>query len=387
MKKTYRQLLFVFAVLALFSCGIITASAIDWSAATAAEIETVTAASEYEMVITSDSINIVKGKTAHLGAEVKGAVEQPSIVWKSLDPHIAEINENGIVKALKIGRALIVATAEIDGEIIEGCYRINVVSKGNLHKDIFSQYNILSYRYSYIDDVYYADDKMCWQKYFGFARIYDLLAPYIAFELDYTRVFYTYEDRDYMVQLWKGQYGLALYGGEIGIYSKKASDKEPGIFTFFQTAREDEQPNMKVTIYHQKDNGEWEREFTRDYGKYWWSTGFKVGHLRQVEPADELRMVARITFENEEVAELFAQGLIDCGFAKAPDKDKMGLDTFYAQGSDVYIKWQNISEAENTMPLKISAAAFFISNIFAKIISSILAVGFGGIILLFAFGI
>ena len=387
MKKTYRQLTLMLLTAVIFLCCGITASAIDWKTATAAEVEAVAAETEYEMVITSDSINVVEGKTALMSAEVKGAAEQPSIVWKSLDSDIAQVNEIGVVKALKIGRAIIVATAEIDGEIIEGCYKINVISKGNIHKDIFSQHNILSYRYSYVDDVYYADDKMCWQKYFGFARIYDLLAPYIAFELDYTRVFYTYEDRDYMVQLWKGQYGLALYGGEIGFYSKKASDKKPGIFTFFETAKEDEYVNMEVSIYHQKTNGEWEREFTRDYGEYWWSTGFKVGHLRQVEPADELRMIARITFENEEVANLFAQGLIDCGFAKAPDKDNMALDTFCVEGKDVYVKWQNISEAENTMPLKITATAFFVSNIIAKIISAILAFGFGGIILLFAFGI
>lgn len=383
MKKLFRQILLVFLTIVVFSGSVVTASAIDPVSAAVPEA----AACEYEMVITSDSINVTVGKTAHLSAEVTGVKEQPEIVWKSLDPAVAEVDENGTVKALKIGRVLIAASAEIDGETTESVYRINVVSKNDLHKDIFSQYNVLSYRYSYIDDVYYADDKVCWQKYFGFGRIYDLLAPYIAFEYDYTRVFYTYEGRDYIVQLWKGQYGAALYGGEIGIYSKKASDKEPGVFTFFGTAKEDEQPNMEVTIYHQKPDGKWEREFTRDYGKYWWCTGFKVGHLRQVEPADELRMVGRLTFENEEIAKLFADGLVECGFAKAPDKDKMGLDTFCIEGSDVYVKWQNISEAENTMPLKIGATVLLVSSFLAKIISTVLTLCFGGIILLLIFGI
>ena len=387
MKKTYKQILFILMTLVVFSFAICSASAADAVAVSTDNIDAIATESEYELVITSDSINITKGKTAVLSAQVNGVSQQPEISWKSVDPDIAEVSDSGVVKGNKIGRVLIVATAEIDGEVIEGYYRINVVAESDLHKDIFSQYNILSYRYSYVDDVYYADDKMCWQKYFGFGRIYDLLAPYIAFEYDYTRVFYTYEDRDYMVQLWKGQYGAALYGGEIGIYSKKASDKAPGIFTFFATAKEEEQPNMEVTIYHQNTDGEWEREFTRDYGKYWWCTGFKVGHLRKVEPANELRMVARITFENEEIADLFTQGLIDCGFAKAPGKDNMAIDTFYAQGNDVYVKWQNISEAENTMPIKIGAAALFVSGILAKIISTVLTLGFGGIILLLIFGI
>ena len=49
-------------------------------------------------------------------------------------------------------------------------------------------------------DVYYTDDKKCWQKNFGFARIYDILAPYIALEYDYTRVFYTYDEKAGKVQ-------------------------------------------------------------------------------------------------------------------------------------------------------------------------------------------
>lgn len=383
MKKTAEQILFILMTFVISILCAVMSCAADGNEITAYATEAI----ENEVVITSDSINVTVGKTAHLDARITGAGEIGDIVWTSMNPEIAQVNEDGSVKALKIGRALIVASVQINGETVEGTYRINVVSKGNLHKDIFSQYNILSYRYSYVDDVYYADDKMCWQKYFGFGRIYDLLAPYIAFEYDYTRVFYTYEDRDYMVQLWKGQYGAALYGGEMGIYSKEASDEEPGIFTFFGTAKEDEQPYMEVTVYHQKADGEWEREFTRDYGKYWWCTGFKVGHLRQVEPADELRMVGRITFENEEITELFTQGLVECGFAKAADKDKMGLDTYYAEGRDVYIKWQNISEAENTMPLKIGATALVISSFFAKIVSTILTLGFGGIILLLIYGI
>ena len=382
MKRFCKYILFTLMTMVIVSLAVLGCSAVDVLPESLDTVGAVMAQDAYEVIITGDSINVTKNKTLQLSAEIPTLSEQPGFTWTSSDEKVAVVDKNGVVKGGRTGRALITATAEVNGQTVQGTYMVNVIAKSNLHKDIFQQFNILSYRYNYVDDYYYADDKQCWQKYFGFGRLYDLGAPYIAFEYDYTRVFYTYEGRDYMVQLWKGQYGAALYGGEIGIYSKPASGKEAGLFTFFNIAQEDEQPNMEVTVYHQKLNGEWEREFTRDYGKYWWCTGFKVGHLRQVEPADELRLVGRITFKNEEIANLFAQGLVDCGFAQTSDKDALGLDSFYIEGSDVYVKWQNISEAETTMPLKIGVGALAILKIFAMICTSMFVLGFGGILIL-----
>lgn len=389
MKKYCKHIIFFFMTIIIFSLTVLSCSAIDLKPETTDVVGAVMADDSYELVITGDNINVSKNKTISLKAQVTGVAEQPAVVWKSSDEKVAQVNENGVVKGINIGRTLITATAEVEGQTIEGCFMLNVVDPGNLHKDIFEKYNVLSYRYSYIDDYYYADDKMSWQRYFGFARIYDILAPYIAFEYDYTRVFFNYDEQDFMVQLWKGQYGVALYGGEIGIYNKPASDKDVGLFTFFHIADEKYQPNMEVTIYHQNTDGEWEREFTRDYDKYWWCTGFKVGHLRQVEPADELRLVGRITFVDEEMANRFTHGLIECGFAKSDSKESINIDSFYSEGKDVYLKWQNISEAENTMPLKLGIATLFVLRITAKMISLLVKIGLGGILVytLFSSGI
>ncbi|MBR2892685.1 MAG: DUF4474 domain-containing protein, partial [Clostridia bacterium] len=154
-------------------------------------------------------------------------------------------------------------------------------------------------------------------------------------------------------------------------------------FTFFKTADQKYWPKMEMTLYHQQLNGEWQREFTRDYDYYWWCTGFKPGHLRQVEPADELRIVARITFTDKEMATLFANGLKDCNFSQASSKDAVGLDSYYQQGRDVYLQWQNISEAESTMGIKFAAGSLFAINLIGLILGTMFSMGLGSLVLLF----
>lgn len=387
MKKIWKHTLLTLMILIVFSLGAISCSAVE--AIVTDEVDTISAVmakkTKMELIVTGESPNLRKNKTTRLNATVSGADVQPVITWSSSEATVASVDGTGLVKGLDIGRTVITATAVVDGETLVGNFSINVISAKGPIRELFANNNIFSYRYDYVDDVYYTDDKACWQKPFGFARIYDILSPYVAMEYDYTRVFFRYEEKDFMVQLWKGQYGYLFYGGEIGIYSKPASDEKVNMFTFFAVADEEDWPMMELTLYHQQLNGNWKREFTREYDRYWWCTGFKAGILRDVEPADELRLVSRITFKDEEFASLVAQGLRDCGFGEATSKDQVGLDCFYLDGSDIYIKWQNISEAENTMGIKIGATALFILNIFAIFIAAFLMLGGGIFVLGFLF--
>lgn len=381
MKKLCKHsLLFVltavfFAVMA-FNCS---AAKLDPSVDT---IGNALARAAYEVVVTGESINMRKNGSMQLEAEVKGVSKQPEITWSSSDESIATVDENGKVRAKNVGRALIVASAEVSGRTIEGYYNVNVVTGNNFIKSFLEGNQIASYQYSYVDDYYYTNDKDCWQDTFGYARIYDLAAPYIVLEYDYTRVFFEYENKDFMVQLWKGQYGYVFYGAEIGIYSKKLSDKEPGMLTFYGKADEEYWPEMEMTIYHQELNGEWTREFTRDKDNYWWCTGFKLGHLRDVEPADELRMVASIKFKDVNMAKKFGTGLKDCGLTRVKSLDELENDCYYRKGETVHIRWQDISEAENTMPIKLTGAALIGFNFLAILLAGFLMMGMGSLAML-----
>lgn len=350
MKKTVLRLTAVFLIFVLMFA---TATSV-----TANDTETETPAPDSEstthvLVLQSEALSVVKRKTIQMTASVSNVETQPVITWTSSDESVATVNENGVVKGIAPGRAVIFATAVVDGQTLQGEFAINVVTDTNFVKDLLESRQILSYQYSYIDDYYYTNDKEAWQHNFGFGKIYDFVSPYILLEYDYIRIFFTYENKDWMLQMWKGQYGLLFYGGEIGIYNRPHSDEGINEWTFFECPSSKDWLMMEMTLYHQDINGEYVRQFTREYDKYWWCTGFKNGHLRQEEPADELRLEGRITFKDAEMTQLVVDGLIECGFVASETKEGMDLDQIYVEGNDVYFRWQNINEAESTMAIKV----------------------------------
>ncbi len=338
----------------------------------------------HALVINSDSLSVKIRKTVQLHASVTNVETQPKVTWESLNPDIATVDENGEVKGIAVGKAVITASVTIDGETINGEFAINVVKSGNFIQDFLTKHQVLSYQYSYIDDYYYTNDKEAWQYNFGFGKIYDFVSPYILLEYDYVRVFFTYENKDWMIQMWKGQYGMIFYGGEIGVYNRPHSEKGVHEWTMYSCPAEEDWLGMEMTLYHQDIQGNYIREFSREYDKYWWCTGFKNGHLRQEEPADELRLEARITFKDEEMRDLFTAGLAECGFGEAKSKASLGLDQFYKDGNDVHLIWQNISDAESTMAIKVGVG--FISSIIALPIMPLVFpyVSFFALLVLFA---
>ena len=335
-------------------------------------------ASPYALVVSSESMTVTVGKTVKMTATVSGVEEQPAINWKSTDTSVATVTADGVVKGIRAGKSAIVATAFVNGETLSGEFVINVITRSNLVKDYLSKHQVLSYQYSYVDDYYYTNDRDCWQDNFGFGKFYDIVAPYILMEYDYVRVFFTYDNKDWMIQLWKGQYGLLFYGGEMGVYNKPHSDKEDTLFTMYGCPDKSDWLKMEMSLYHDKGGGNYVRQFTREYDDYWWCTGFKDGHLRQQEPADELRMIGRITLNDAEMTEMFTQGLIACGFSESKSLSGLELDQFYVDGNDVHIKWQNISEAENTMPIKIGVGMLVTANIISFFLMILVFLGMMG---------
>ncbi len=324
---------------------------------------------EPSIAISSQHLSVTVGRKITLVAIVSGTDEVPQIKWTSSDESVAKIDQKGQVKGIKAGKAIITASGVIGGKTYSAQYALNVVTKTNIIKDLLEKQQILSYQYSYEDDYYYTNDKEAWQYNFGYGKLYDIAAPYVLLEYDYIRVFFEYEGKDWMIQLWKGQYGLIFYGSEIGVYNKPHSDEEDNLFTFYKCPPQEDWLKMGMTLYHQQINGEYVREFTRPYGDYWWCTGFKDGHLRVEEPADELRMDGTLTLKDEEMTKLFTDGLLECGFKQTDNKDNIQPDEFYVEGNTVQLQWQNINEAENTMPIKVGAGFIIASNIITFILS------------------
>ena len=67
---------------------------------------------------------------------------------------------------------------------------------------------LLGFSYDAKDGAFYAST-YAWQRTFGYTYLYDVAAPLILCNFDTSRIFFEYNDMEWMVQLWKGQFSTA----------------------------------------------------------------------------------------------------------------------------------------------------------------------------------
>lgn len=209
-----------------------------------------------------------------------------------------------------------------------------------------SENQVAGYRYQPDGDYFYTDDKECWQKNAGYNEFYDNYAPAAAMFIDQIRIRFTYENKDWMLQLWKGQYGWLFVGAETGVYTAPEGTYKggKGDANHYDCASKEDWLYMQLDCYWSKNNdGHYKKIFTREYDKYWWATGFVWGQLTKYsKPRTELKAKNRITFKSEEMASLFVQGLKEAGFVRALGADQLVDDSYYHSGKDVWLLWSSI---------------------------------------------
>lgn len=168
---------------------------------------------------------------------------------------------------------------------------------------------LLGFSYDAAEGVFYASSN-AWQRTFGYTYIYDIAAPVIICWFDTTRIFFEYDNKEWMVQLWKGQYGWVLIGAEIGLYYRDFDDPlidENGV-NYFKCADDEMLIKMSMSLYRNKS-----LLFSRGQQYSWWLTGFVPGALTNwgAEPANtqELALDATLYFTDTEMMKAFIGGL------------------------------------------------------------------------------
>lgn len=133
-----------------------------------------------------------------------------------------------------------------------------------------------------------------WQRGFGFTMAYDIFC-YVTKLFDYVteRIKFTYDNKEWMIQIWKGKYIIAP-GAEIGIYTREIG--APG--TFYNCAADEDMMVMSMELYHQED-----LIFELEPTLHWWLTGFKL-HPEAYAP-ESLTLHGTIEFPTVEMADLF----------------------------------------------------------------------------------
>lgn len=139
-----------------------------------------------------------------------------------------------------------------------------------------------------------------WQKEFGYHASFDTAAAHFGMVFDCEPVYFDYEDRTWLIEFWKGQYGINT-GAEIGIY-RADSLLLPGQYSsaLFHGVPEEEMLPLRMEILRH-GHPLFSLEKT-----HWWLTGFKMGLYS--EPQD-LELQAVLTFPDREMLERFADAL------------------------------------------------------------------------------
>jgi hypothetical protein len=176
----------------------------------------------------------------------------------------------------------------------------------NEEDDLYKTIAAAGYSYDSKQDIFYSNMD-AWQRNMGYCRLYDEAAAPLGMIIDCEPIYFEYDSKRWLIELWKGQYDLTT-GCEIGVYTTEEPDLNiPGVFKgpFFQCAEDEDQLHMNY--YVMKND---ETLFARE-GKHWWLTGFKLGEFS--EPS-ELIMYLTITLKDEAMRDAFVSGLSKAGY-------------------------------------------------------------------------
>lgn len=167
------------------------------------------------------------------------------------------------------------------------------------------------FRYDKNQQIFYSEEKS-WQRNFGFTPLYDAAAAFTGMYYDTMRLKFNYDNMDWMIQIWKGRYGITT-GGEMGVYYKEPTQEE----NFYKCVPDEDMLTMSFAVY----KGD-ELYMTRGPEPHWWLTGFKLFDM--IAPGD-LTMHASFFMEDSGMADALEVSLKDLGFIKDINYQRLGL--------------------------------------------------------------
>ena len=180
---------------------------------------------------------------------------------------IGEAEKRGakVVSFLPFGKAVI-SILQHGGE-----KAIQILSKPELESKLWNFINengeitrLLGFDYIGTEKDYYITQKGSLQSKFGFMDFYDEAGALLGMDLDDEIVTFQYGNREYRIELWKGNYGFGnAFGGEFGIYYRDisdalanpyAEDSQQSRYTLYHCLNDEEQFRTVQLIYDKNDD-------------------------------------------------------------------------------------------------------------------------------------
>lgn len=139
-----------------------------------------------------------------------------------------------------------------------------------------------------------------WQRQAGYTALFDRAALHLHMVFDALPVYFDYHGRTWLIELWKGQYGVSA-GAEVGVYhANRLLLPEEYDSALFQAVSDRE----RLTVSFRLQRGE---ELLASMSRTtWWLTAFLVGMF--VRP-EELTLEVSIDFPSREMQHRFLDAL------------------------------------------------------------------------------
>jgi hypothetical protein len=170
------------------------------------------------------------------------------------------------------------------------------------------------------------------QRPLGYAYAYDASALLMDAVIDCEPIFFTARGKMWMIELWKGQYGLQT-GCEIGVYNRPLDPPayypvldaivgrrpyDPAHGFFYQSAASADMLDMSFTL--KRDGAPF---LTRGREAHWWLTGFRWGVYSTPE---QLVMAVSISLPDPEMHDALVAALHSMGYAVTDDGVTVGFE-------------------------------------------------------------
>lgn len=177
---------------------------------------------------------------------------------------------------------------------------------------------VFGFEYLYQSDIFTSLEDAP-QRDLGYMRLFDNSATALNMVFDSEPVYFNYRNKTWLIEFWKGQYGINT-GAEIGIYcADKLVSPERLARTRFRSVSNDELLYLTMEL---RENGQ---ILFENSGCHWWLTGFVMGHFAQ---PDDLALRASISFPDEEMLFAFSDALQNLGYSDLDISDLTLYFTF-----------------------------------------------------------
>lgn len=195
--------------------------------------------------------------------------------------------------------------------------------------------------YSYVyDQDLISTRNDAWQRQAGYTAFFDKAALSLHMVFDALPIYFNYRGRTWLIELWKGQYGINT-GAEVGIYkADRLLSPEEYATAHFKAVPDDERLPVTFDLYHG------ENLLASMSRTTWWLTAFLVGMFTK---PSQLTLEVTIGFPCQEMQHRFLEAL-----------DRIGRENESLQfsrcchGTQVHIRYSCGCPASPICPERIS---------------------------------